>query len=52
MSNDIEYLKSQWCFAMRISTEELNRIEKPRFPKVKSAYKQIYSEGHLMHETE
>lgn len=59
ISNDLDKLKSEWCFSMRIfevpdtfTQEEFDTWEKPRFQKVKSTFKQIHSEGHLMHETE
>ena len=59
ISNDLDKLKGEWCFSMRIfevpdafTQDEFSKWEKPRFPKVKNTFKQIYSEGHLMHETE
>ena len=59
ISDDLEELKGEWCFAMRIfevpeelTLDEFNKLEKPRFKKAKDNYKQIYSEGSLMHETD
>lgn len=57
ISDDLEKLKGQWCFAVRIfeipdelTMEEFNSWEKPRFPKVKEQFKQVYSQGNLIHE--
>ena len=59
ISNDLKKLKGEWCFAMRIfevpeelNLDEFNKLEQPRFKKAKDSYKQIYSEGCLIHETE
>ena len=59
ISNDIDKLKNEWCFAMRIfavpdelTIDEFNKLEKPRFQKAKQIYKQIYKEGVLMHEND
>lgn len=59
ISNDLDKLKGEWCVSMRIfevpddlTMEKFKELEKPRFPKVKNTYQQIYSEGHLIHETE
>ena len=59
ISNDLDKLKGEWCFAMRIfevpdelTLDEFNKLEKPRFQKAKQLYKQIYTEGGLIHETE
>jgi hypothetical protein len=58
LSDDLKHLKSQWCFTMRIfetpelTQEDLDDMPKPRYPKIKSMYKLIYSEGNLMHEKE
>ena len=59
ISNNIESLKGEWCFAMRIfevpddlTMEKFKEIEKPRFQVARNTYKQIYSYGSLMHETD
>jgi len=58
VSDSLEELKKPWCFTMRIfetnglTMNEFKKMPKPRFPKVISIYKEIYSEGALMHENE
>ena len=59
LSNDLEFLKGQWCFNMRIfetdelTQEDLDNIPKPRYPKIASLFDLIYSEGgSLIHEKE
>jgi hypothetical protein len=56
LSKNLEELKGAWCFSMRIfetpdlTQNELEKIQKPRYPKIASKYKLVYSEGSLMHE--
>lgn len=56
MDEDIDKLKAQWCFSMRIfktsdlTMDDLLKIEKPRYPKIKEKYELVHSLGHLMHE--
>jgi len=56
--NSLEKAKEPWCFNMRIFEapgliqQELNSMEKPRYPKIKEKYKLVYSEGNLFHEKE
>ena len=56
---DLKSIKGEWCFAMRIfevpddfDHEAFLKLEKPRFQFVKENYKQIYSQGNLIHEKE
>ena len=51
ISHDIDKLKSTWCLTVKIfevpfyfTREDLDKIEKPRYPKIKEMYNLVYSE--------
>ncbi len=58
LSDDLEGLKGEWCFAMRIfdvnnmTQEDLDNMPKPIYPEIKSIYELIHSDGSLIHEKE
>jgi len=58
-NQDLEFLKNQWCFAMRIfevpenfNMDEFNKLEKPRYPKIKDLYPLVHKDNSLIHESE
>lgn len=59
VSDDINVLKAEWCFSLRIfevpddfSMVEFNKQKKPRYHYANDTYKLIHSEGTLMHVNE
>lgn len=59
VSNDIEQIKKNWHFSLRIfevpldfTIKSLNNYPKPRYKQIAEAFPLIYKEGELIHEEE
>lgn len=54
LSDDLEKIKNQWCFATRIfeapdlTKEEFDKIKSPKYLRIKDKYELIYSDGNLL----